>query len=192
MAEQRHVWNHTGTASFCMVCGTNGFTSELCPGSRPDPRAENARLREREDKVLVALAEAIGAVATTPAHTDSPAKYVRILAEERDSLQARVEEAERVLGNAILRGADALNRATKQVRGWVAHSRRYRVRFEAAEALAERRKEALDWYAEQGHWRADTAQPNLYRIVLHDDLEEETDGRRMAGKRARAAIEEGT
>ena len=48
--------------------------------------------------------------------------------------------------------------------------------------------EALDWYAEQGHWRADTAQPDLYRIVLHDDLEEEADGRRMAGKRARAAI----
>ena len=50
----------------------------------------------REDKVLDALAEALGAAATTPARTDSPAKYVRILAEERDEAQGKLEELERL------------------------------------------------------------------------------------------------
>ncbi|KKN47186.1 hypothetical protein LCGC14_0665270 [marine sediment metagenome] len=54
-----------------------------------DLEAENARLQEREDKVLAALAQALGAAATTPAHTDSPAKYVTILAEERNGYKAR-------------------------------------------------------------------------------------------------------
>ncbi len=56
-----------------------------------DLEAENARLQEREGKVLVALAEALGAAATTPVHTDSPAKYVRMLAEGRDRYKALAE-----------------------------------------------------------------------------------------------------
>ena len=54
-------------------------------------------------------------------------------------------------------------------------------------AAAPQLLEALNWYAEQGHWRQD-GPTGLYRIVLHGDLEEEADGRMMAGKRARAAI----
>lgn len=45
--------------------------------------------------------------------------------------------------DSIQRGVKALNQAAKQVRGWVAHSRRYRVRFEQAESEVAELRAAL-------------------------------------------------
>ena len=125
--------------------------------------AENARLQEREAELEELL------------FADH---------EVDEALAARVIKAEAHMGEAW----------QEYKRLWLRWfeervERRYaKKREREAKAQSEQRRKALDWYAEQGHWRQD-ATLGGYRVILSDDLEEESDGRLMGGKRARAAID---
>lgn len=54
-------------------------------------QADKTHLFESIDKTLDALAIALGAAAVSPEHTDSPAKYVKLLMVERDGYKALAE-----------------------------------------------------------------------------------------------------
>ncbi len=35
MSKQVHIWNHTGTVSFCITCGETNVSVIACPGRHP-------------------------------------------------------------------------------------------------------------------------------------------------------------